>query len=109
MPLVDVLKAAASQLIVPRLPERWPAASWVSSLARISYSVFLVQFPVCMLINAAVFRFFQADLTANVLGLLIAWSASIGAGWLLYCLVERRSDRLVAARYLRTRTAVAAS
>lgn len=92
-----------------RLPERWPAASWVSSLARISYSVFLVQFPVCMLINAAVFRFFQADLTANVLGLLIAWSASIGAGWLLYCLIERRSDRLVAARYLRTRTAVAAS
>jgi peptidoglycan/LPS O-acetylase OafA/YrhL len=56
-----------------------------------------------------VFRFFQADLTTNVLGLLIAWSASIGAGWLLYYLVERRTDRLVAARHLRTRTAVASS
>jgi peptidoglycan/LPS O-acetylase OafA/YrhL len=109
--LLVALAAALALGIACRtqLLERWPAASWVSFLARISYSVFLVHFPVCMLINAAVFRFFQADLTANVLGLLIAWSASIGAGWLLYYLVERRTDRLVAARHLRTRTAVASS
>ncbi len=77
--------------------ERWPTLSWVSFLGRISYSVFLVHFPVCMLINATVFRFFQADPVANLLGLFLAWGASIAAGWLLYHVIERRTERLPAA------------
>lgn len=81
-----------------RMLERWPTLPWVSLLGRISYSMFLVHFPVCMLINAAVFRFFRADLTANLLGLLIAWAASIAAGWLLYDLVERRTGQFIAGR-----------
>jgi peptidoglycan/LPS O-acetylase OafA/YrhL len=50
-----------------------------------------------MLINAAVFRFFGADPVANLAGLVIAWGASIAAGWLLYQLVERRTERLLTA------------
>ena len=41
-------------------PSAGQPCRWLSFLGRISYSVFLVHFPVCMLINAAVFRFFQA-------------------------------------------------
>lgn len=89
--------------------ERWPTVPWVSVLGRISYSVFLVHFPVCMLVNAAVFRLFGTDLAANLLGLFVAWSVSIAAGWLLYQGVERRTDRLIAARSQRTGTAIAAS
>jgi peptidoglycan/LPS O-acetylase OafA/YrhL len=89
--------------------ERWPTIPWVSFLGRISYSVFLVHFPVCMLINAAVFRFFRADPFANLVGLFVAWGASIASGWVFYHLVERRSDRLMVVRDLRTGTAIAPS
>ena len=89
------------------LSERWPNLRWLSFLGRISYSVFLVHFPVCMLINAAVFRFFQGDPLANLLGLVVAWGASIAAGWLLYHLVERRTERLLAAPDLPLRIASA--
>jgi peptidoglycan/LPS O-acetylase OafA/YrhL len=89
--------------------QRWPTVQWLSVLGRISYSVFLVHFPVCMLINAAVFRLFGTDLAANVLGLCIAWGASSVAGWLLYQVVERRTERLMAARGRRTGTAIAPS
>lgn len=89
--------------------QRWPSVQWLSVLGRISYSVFLVHFPVCMLINAAVFRVFGTDLAANLLGLCIAWAASGAAGWLLYQVVERRAVRLMAARGRRTGTAIAPS
>ena len=87
--------------------ERWPTVPLLSFLGRISYSVFLVHFPVCMLINAAVFRFFRADPVANLLGLFLAWGASIAAGWLLYHLVESRTERLKFAGDLPVRIASA--
>jgi peptidoglycan/LPS O-acetylase OafA/YrhL len=92
-----------------RLLGGWPALPWVTFLARISYSVFLVHFPVSMLINVVVFRFFGTDLTANLVGLFVAWGASIAAGWLLYLGVERRAGRLMARRNMRPGTAVAPS
>lgn len=86
---------------------RWPTVRLLSFLGRISYSVFLVHFPVCMLINAAASRFFPADPVANLLGLFVAWGASIAAGWLLYHLVESRTDRLISAPDLPVRIASA--
>ncbi len=87
--------------------DHWRSSPWLSFLGRISYSVFLVHFPVCMLINAVVFRYFQTDPLANILGLLLAWAASISAGWLLYELVERRTAHLMRAHCSRSGTAVA--
>jgi peptidoglycan/LPS O-acetylase OafA/YrhL len=92
-----------------RLSERWRPAPWLSFLGRISYSLFLVHFPVCILINAIVFRYFHADPTANAAGLLVAWIASIGAGWVLYETVERRTERFTSAYRSRRRTAAAPS
>jgi peptidoglycan/LPS O-acetylase OafA/YrhL len=97
-PRILVALAVAITIGVARrtgVPARWPTVPLLSFLGRIAYSVFLVHFPVCMLINAAVFRFFGADPVANLVGLFIAWGASIGAGWLLYHLVESRTERLL--------------
>ena len=54
-----------------------------------SYSIFLIHFPVCLLINALVWRAFGADPVFNVLGLALAVLASWWAGDLLHRRVER--------------------
>ncbi|MBL8541377.1 MAG: acyltransferase [Betaproteobacteria bacterium] len=87
--------------------EHWRPAPWLSFLGRISYSVFLVHFPVCILVNAVVFRYFQADPAANIVGLLVAWASSISAGWLLYEMVERRTMRVTGTDRSRSGTAAA--
>ncbi|MFN9771099.1 MAG: acyltransferase family protein [Burkholderiales bacterium] len=85
--------AAATALLlawaVPRgLGARWLATPGIAFLARISYSVFLAHFPVCMLVEAAAARWFADDPVASTLGLVLAWAASIAAGTLLYRWVE---------------------
>jgi peptidoglycan/LPS O-acetylase OafA/YrhL len=77
--------------------DNWPTVRPFSFLGQISYSVFLVHYPVCLLINAVTFRFFPGDPFANWTGLFIAWGASIVAGLLLYRLVETRTDVLISA------------
>lgn len=52
----------------------------VAYLARISYSVFLVHFPVCLLVNAAFDRFAPGDPILHAIGLLVAWAASVAMG-----------------------------
>ncbi len=56
---------------------------FVAWLGRISYSVFLVHYPVCLIINAGVTHFFADNLLANGLGLILALVAStlVGAGF----------------------------
>lgn len=70
----------------------WPHSRILGWLGQISYSVFLVHFPVCLVINA-VFERFQAH-TPNIelAGILTAWFASIGAGAVMHRYVERRSQ-----------------
>ena len=60
----------------------------VAYLGRISYSVFLLHFPVCLLVNAAIHRIAPDDPAAGVMGMLLAWAASNGAGALFYRYVE---------------------
>lgn len=49
-------------------------------LGRISYAVFLVHFPVSLVVNAAFTRFAPAQADVQVAGMLFAWMASIAAG-----------------------------
>jgi peptidoglycan/LPS O-acetylase OafA/YrhL len=60
----------------------------VSFLSRISYAVFLVHFPVCLIVNAAFTRFAPALPSVQAGGVLLAWAASIVAGALFYRWVE---------------------
>lgn len=79
------LAVAARSGLLHTLPV--PAA--VSRLAQISYSVFLVHFPLSLLVNAAVSGFFPANPVINALGMLLALALSIAAGAEFHRRVER--------------------
>jgi peptidoglycan/LPS O-acetylase OafA/YrhL len=59
-------------------------------LGRISYSVFLVHYPICLLVNAGVTHFFGGSHLANGLGLILALIASTLAGAAFHRHVELR-------------------
>jgi peptidoglycan/LPS O-acetylase OafA/YrhL len=59
-------------------------------LGQISYSVFLVHYPICLIVNAGVTRFFAGDHLANGLGLILALIASTLAGAAFHRHVELR-------------------
>jgi len=67
----------------------WPASGIVTFLGRIGYSVFLVHFPVMLVVGAALHRFGNGHPWLNALGLGAAWMASVGAGALFHRFVER--------------------
>jgi peptidoglycan/LPS O-acetylase OafA/YrhL len=58
-------------------------------LGDMSYSLFLVHYPVCLVVNAAFGRWWPADPAANVIGLLLAWGLSLLAGALFHRHVEK--------------------
>jgi peptidoglycan/LPS O-acetylase OafA/YrhL len=62
----------------------------VSGLGRISYSVFLIHYPVCLLIGALIGRIWPGNISLSVIGLFASWLASLGAGALLHRTVEAR-------------------
>ncbi|MDR2838911.1 MAG: acyltransferase [Azonexus sp.] len=79
--------------------ERWPDVRPLAFLGKISYSVFLIHFPVLLLVNGFFADHgFSAPLAA-VVGLLLAWAASIAAGAAFYRWVESpaASRRITAA------------
>lgn len=61
------------------------------ALGRMSYSVFLVHFPVCLLVNAAVHWFWPVQPWINAVGMVLAFALSLLAGWVLYRRVESRT------------------
>lgn len=74
--------------------ESWPKAKLFGWLSEISYSVFLVHFPVCLVVNAVFERFAPHTPAIQLGGMLVAWFGSIGAGALLHHLVERPAHSL---------------
>lgn len=62
----------------------------LSGLSRTSYALFLVHFPVCLLVSAVVQHLRPDDPHWNALGVLLAWFASNAAAFLFYRLVEAR-------------------
>jgi peptidoglycan/LPS O-acetylase OafA/YrhL len=69
----------------------WLAFRPLAYLGRISFSVFLVHFPLLLLVNAAFFHFFPQQPAANALGMLLAIGISILGGGLFYQWIESRS------------------
>jgi len=65
-------------------------------LARISYGVFLVHFPVCVLVNAMFTHWGAPSALVQGAGMLFAWAASVGAGALFHHAVEIPLGRLIA-------------
>lgn len=68
--------------------ERFPEIAPLPWLGRISYSVFLIHFPILLLANAAVAQFDELSDLGTATALLLTWAASIAAGALFYRLVE---------------------
>lgn len=66
----------------------------ITRLGRMSYALFLVHFPICLIINAAFHRLAPHDPHLNALGVLVAWVASNLAAMLFYHQVERRLSAL---------------
>ncbi|GLT23715.1 hypothetical protein GCM10007933_31830 [Zoogloea oryzae] len=67
-----------------------PVPAAVSRLARISYSVFLVHFPLCLLVNATFITLFPTHPMVNAIGMLVALGISIVGGELFYRGIESR-------------------
>jgi peptidoglycan/LPS O-acetylase OafA/YrhL len=63
---------------------------WLEQIGLRSYSIFLIHFPVCVLVNAVVSYFWPTQVVANILGLVAAFALSLLAGALLYRVVEAR-------------------
>jgi peptidoglycan/LPS O-acetylase OafA/YrhL len=74
------------------------AWSFVNRMGRISYAVFLVHFPVCLVVNAAFTRFVPAEPAWQGLGMLCAWGASLAAGAAFFRWVEVPLGRAINGR-----------
>jgi len=69
--------------------------SLVNGLGKISYSVFLIHFPVCLLVNAAFTRFVPAEPALQAFGMLAAWASSLAVGNAFFRWVETPLGRVV--------------
>lgn len=69
----------------------WPVPNFLAYLGRISYSIFLVHFPLILIVNAVFFRFFPHQPAIGALGLVLAFCVSIMGGALFFRWIESRS------------------
>ena len=79
--------------------ERWPDNALLGWLGKVSFSVFLVHFPVCLLANAAYVKSGLASPSTAAVGMALAWAASMAVAALFYRWVESpaASRRIIAA------------
>lgn len=70
--------------------------SLINYLGKISYSIFLVHFPVCLVVNAAFTRFVPDDAYLQGAGVVWAWAASVASGALFHHWVEAPLGRFLA-------------
>ena len=68
----------------------WPRSRLISRLGQVSYALFLVHFPVCMVVNGLFARFAPPDPLLNLAGMVVAWLFSLLAGAFFYHFVEGR-------------------
>lgn len=73
-----------------RLFENRPGLAPVTYLGQVSYSIFLVHFPLCLAVNALFFRFVPQQPGYALVGLGVALVVSIAGGILFYRQVESR-------------------
>jgi peptidoglycan/LPS O-acetylase OafA/YrhL len=99
---LDYRERIAVALAVALLLAVAPRGSLLSSrlratmayLGRISYAVFLVHFPVCLIVNAAFAHFAPAQPEVQAAGILLAWCVSVAAGAAFHRWVELPLERL---------------
>ena len=72
--------------------ESWPKGKVLAYLGKISYSVFLVHFPVVLVVNAVFTRIAPQNPAINALGIAFAWAASIAVGGGFFRTIERRAS-----------------
>lgn len=70
-----------------------PIPNFLSTLGRISYSIFLVHFPLCLIVNATFFRLFPGQPVTNAFGMILALGVSILGGALFFRWVESGWNR----------------
>jgi peptidoglycan/LPS O-acetylase OafA/YrhL len=74
--------------------ETWPKSRLLAYLGKISYSVFLVNFPVGLVVNALFAHFSPDNTLVNALGMLIAWLACVLVGAAFHSFVESRTRQV---------------
>ena len=99
--LAWLLALAMVGLLRRSAPHWGSAAKPLQGLGEMSYSVFLVHFPVCLLVNALVNEIWPDVPWVNALGMLAAFVLSLAAGRLLYQHVERKVPSWVSALHWR--------
>ena len=73
---------------------QWQGVAPLVRLGQMSYSVFLIHFAVCLLVNAVVSSLWPTSPAANALGMVAAFALSLVAGQWLYRRVERHTPSL---------------
>lgn len=71
--------------------ESWPRSPLIAWLGKISYSVFLVHFPICLVINALFERWVPHTPSLQLTGMIMAWLISVAGGALFHRQVECRT------------------
>ncbi len=89
--IVASVLACFGRYSLPRLDQ---PSSLINRLGRQSYSVFLVHFPVCLLVNGAFTLLLPTQPLVQVIGMLCASAASLIAGAIFYRWVELPLHRL---------------
>ena len=73
---------------------RWAPATSASRLrwfGDISYALFLVHYPVLLVVNAFVARHVSSTPASNLSAIVIAWGASLAAAAIFHRVIERRA------------------
>lgn len=73
---------------------RWPRALWISRMGRVSYSLFLVHFPVLALVSSVWARLGWSSPMAAIAGLLTAFAASVAGAFAFHRCVEEPAAAL---------------
>jgi peptidoglycan/LPS O-acetylase OafA/YrhL len=82
------LAGATALLLVVAADRRLLESRVVAWAARISYPLFLVHYPVALVVGALVWRLWPTSVAANAAGLVAAWLASLLAAALLHRVAE---------------------
>lgn len=85
------------------LGQRWPRSRWVARLGELSFSLFLIHFPVLLLVGAIWVRLGWSEPEAAVAGLLVAFVLSLQGAALFHRYVELPAAAL-SRRFRRSRS-----